>query len=166
MNKNDNLSTIIQKIQSKIAKSVVAIDGGYIPKDKRLEQKISFFKNKELLAKYNNHYEWVDEVFKSNDYYKVFVMDDNKIIAGAIIRLVSNKICCVLVDDDYSGNGIAKLLIQMSEHLIGTKPIYTTTDSTSILKKYLLKNGYEITGLYGKNNDDSDYKVEIYYHKK
>lgn len=55
-------------------------------------------------------------------------MDDNKIVAGAIIRLVSNKICCVLVDDDYSGNGIAKLLIQMSEHLIGSKPIHITTD--------------------------------------
>ena len=93
-------------------------------------------------------------------------MNDNKIVAGAIISLGSNKICCVLVDDDYSGNGIAKLLIQMSEHVIGTKPIYTTTDSTSILKKYLLENSYEITGLYGKNNEDSDYKVEIHYHKK
>lgn len=140
--------------------------GGYIQKDKPLEQKISFFKNKELLNKYNNHYQWVDKVFKSNEYYKIFVMDDNKIVAGDIIRLVSNKICCVLVDDDYSGNGIAKLLIQMSEHLIGSKPIHITTDSTSVLKKYLLKNGYEITGLYEKNNADSDYKVEIYYHKK
>lgn len=54
MNKNDNLSTIIQKIQSKMTKSTIVIDGGYIQKDKRIEQKISFFKNKELLTKYNN----------------------------------------------------------------------------------------------------------------